>query len=370
MSFDQKDHSNPFRSTITLLGEYDFLREIILATSAVHVATLRRCRGHPARQELADALAARGRAYRLLRQALANLGVASQRAVVMIAVVFFINFDLIDSGQGSWMPHIKAAGKLVASIQNMIDDIPPFLTRLADLVVADCVTYHILGSALASVEDAEIGAFEAIDITSTLQKASIYSYHCCPPFVLGLLARASRLSVKDVLEAKSLVGRLQGFDVATWIHNLKGLPSTDDLAVRISVAYAHRAAACLYVVLVVPDVSMHTAEYLEPASLVHEIFGHLSNVPIEHALAKGVIWPTFLAGAQADDPVSRQWCLQRMQTMWFSTPWICPWGYIESAITMLQDVWKTRDRKAREEAFDGLNWLQELRGSREHCLIV
>lgn len=370
VSFDQDDHKNPFRSTITLLGEYDFLREIILATSAIHIATLRRSRGQPSHRELADALAARGRAYRLLRLALANLGVASKQAVAMIAVVFFVNFDLIDSGQGSWMPHMKAAGNLVSSIQHFQGEIPPFITRLADIVIADCLTYHILGSALAGVGHAAMGAFEAIDIASTLQKAAVYSYHCCPPFVLGLMAMACKLTVEDVLEAKFLVDRLCTFDVERWVHNLEGLHSTDDLEVRVSMASAHRAAACLFIVLIVPDVSMHLAEQLLPASIVQEIFGHLSAIPIEHALAKGVIWPTFLAGAQADDPISRRWYLQRMQKMWFSTAFICPWGYIELAIVMLQDVWQARDRKTKHQILSGPNWLQELRGSKERCLIV
>lgn len=370
VSFDQNDHSNPFRSTITLTGEYDFLREIILATSAIHIATLRRSRGCAAHQELADALLARGTAYRLLRGALSNLGVASHRAIVMIAVVFFINFDLIDSGQGSWMPHMKAAGNLVSSLRNLEGDIPPFITQLADVVVADCLTYHILGSALGGVDATVMSAFQAIDITSTLQKAAVHSYHCCPPFVLGLLARACKLSVQDVVEAELLVHQLRTYDVEAWVHSLDGLPATDDLEVRVSLASAHRAAACLYVVLVVPDVLIRLAgpNLLDP--LVHELFSHLSAIPVDHALAKGVIWPTFLAGAQAEDVISRQWCLRRMQTMWYSTPWICPWGYIESAIGMMQGVWKTRDQKTRDAIHNGPNWLQELRGLEQNCLIV
>lgn len=370
MSFDQNDHSNPFRSAITLTGEYDFLREIILATSAIHISTIRRSRGYPAHQELADALAARGTAYFLLRQALGNLGVASQRAIVMIAVVFFINFDLIDSGHGSWMPHMKAAGGLVSSLRDLKGDIPPFIAQLADVVVADCLSYHILGSALGGVDETAIGAFQAIDIASTLQKAAVYSYHCCPPFVFDLLARACKLSVENVAEAEVLVNQLRAYEVEAWLRDLEGLPSTDDVEVRLSMGFAHRAAACLFVVLVVPKVLNQLASPNLLEILVRELFGHLSAIPIEHALAKGVIWPTFLAGAQADDAASRQWCLLRMQTMWYSTPWICPWGYIESAIGMMQDVWKARDQKTKDKIDGGLNWLQELRGLKQYCLIV
>lgn len=355
------------------MGEYDFLQQIILATSAIHIVTLRRSRGIPVRQELADALAARGRAYRLLRQALANLSVtSSQRAIVLIAVVFFINFDLIDSGHGSWMPHMEAAGSLMTSLANLKPgEIPPFIAQLADVVVADCLAYHILGSTLASVKGAAIKAFEAIDIAPTLQKAAAYSYHCSPPFVLEILSKACRLSVQDVMEAESLLSQLRTYDVATWVRSLEGLPVVDDIEVRLSLASAHRAAACLFVALVVPEASMNHLDGCHLLEFLHqELFGHLSAIPIEHTLAKGVIWPTFMAGSQANDASSRQWCLQRMQTMWYSTPWICPWGYIESASSMMQDVWNAKDQRERDGISNGLNWLQELRGLKGHCLIV
>lgn len=372
VSFDQNDRNNPFRSAITLIGEYDFLQEIILATSAIHIATLRRSRGISVCQELADALAARGRAYRLLRQALANLSVTRQRAIVLIAVVFFINFDLIDSGHGSWMPHMEAAGSLMTSLGNLRNgEIPPFIAQLADVVVSDCLTYHILGSTLTSVGGTVIEAFEAIDIAPMLQKAAAYSYHCCPPFILGILSQACKLSVQDVAEADSLLHQLRTYDVAFWVRKLEGLPPNDDSETRVSLASAHRAAACLYAALVVPGVSMmHLDGHHVLDFLLQELFTHLRAIPIDHALAKGVIWPTFMAGAQAKDAPNRQWCLQRMQTMWYSTPWICPWGYIESAISMMQDVWNARDQKERDGGFNDLNWLQELRGMKGHCLIV
>ncbi|ROV95273.1 hypothetical protein VPNG_08972 [Cytospora leucostoma] len=427
VSFDQQDHSNPFRSVIALLGSFDYLREIILATSAVHMVTLRRSHGQPHhQQELIDALTARGRAYRLLREALGGHNTTTTPTtahIVFIAVVFFINFDLIDSGRGNWKTHLQAAGRLITSIQgstaasttSRTAPTPPrAIAQLADTVMADCITYHILGSVLtappppppppppeedgdedgsAAAAEGPLSAFTGIDIPAALQRAAAVSYGCFPPPMLDVLSRAGRLaafvnghaSSADAVvgEAAALMGQLRGVDVRAWVYGIEGLSPRDDLEVRVSMACAHRAAICLYVVLAVPDVvvvryrSDHRLggrddDGYGPAEcrLAREVLYHLACVPVDHALAKGLIWPTFMAGAQVEDLASRQWCLGRMQRIWRSSPWSCPWGYVEAAMDMMQRVWEARDRKLEEGDRDGMNWLQEMRATADHVLIV
>lgn len=420
VSFDQQDHNNPFRSVITLLGSFDYLREIIVATSAVHMVTLRRSHGHPHQRELIDALTAKGRAYRLLRRALDQQLDAASLSIVFIAVVFFINFDLIDSGRGSWKTHIEAAVKLIGSIQGIQQggaaaastsitstttaNIPPGVAQLADLVMADCVTYHILGAGFSGAADnqAAAAAFAGVDVAATLQRAAPFSYGCYPPPMLDVLSRAARLSAGEGAEAAALLRRLRAVDVRAWVYGIEGLAPNDDREVRVSVACAHRAATCLYVVLAVPDVVLYhpvdadlvgdgggggggddggdggdgakaaaSAAAAGVEALSREVLYHLASVPVAHSLAKGLIWPTFMAGAQAEDLASRQWCLGRMQRIWQSTPWICPWGYIQSAMNMMQRVWERRDRRLKEgDHGEGMNWLQEVKATADHVLIV
>lgn len=355
---------------VTLLSGFDYLREIILATSAVHIVALRRSNGHSHNKELVDALTAKGRAYGLLRHAINNLDAAS-KPMVMIAVVFCINFDLIDSGRGKWKAHVEAAGNLIASLRDLEHQLPPSVAQLADIVVADCITYHVLGSLFANPNDHPTSAFKSIDLPATLQRAAAFSYGCSPPLVLDILSTASNLFPDDVAGAAGLLEQLCTLDVRTWVCNINGLPPLDDLEVRISLANAHRVAACLYIVLVVPRVSdaLQLPCILTAESLLVETLGYLASVPVEHSLAKGAIWPTFMAGAQADDPVIRQWCLERMRVVGHSTPWVCPWGYIDSAMDMLQRVWQMRDDKTNYRQ-GSLNWLQEMRAMKDHCLIV
>lgn len=377
---------------ISLLGAFDYLREIILATAAMHKVALHRAHGLPHRQELVDALAAKGRAYRLLRRALDDLDPAN-KPIVLIAVVFFINFDLIDSGRGSWKMHIEAAGNIITSITSLGSslDLPPSVAQLADVVVADCITYYALGSLFTRLDrsgTSTMSAFAAVDLPATLQRAAAFSYGCSPPLVLDALSRAARLRPDDVPGAAALLARLRALDVGAWVRGIQGLPPRDDLALRVAMADAHRAAACLYIVLAVPGAAAAAAaaasgaysSFSPPPShsfdaatdaLLQEILGHLASVPIEHALAKGVTWPTFVAGAQARDAASRRWCMGRLHAVWHSTPWACPWGFIESAMDMLQRIWHIRDAKAARDGHErDANWLQEVRGMADHCLIV
>lgn len=355
---------------VMLLGGFNYLKEIVLATSAVHLVSIRRYRGHPHKQELIDALTAKGRAYRLLRQALGNLNAAS-KPMVMIAVVFFINFDLIDSGRGNWKTHIEAAAKLITSIQNLSTNLPLPVATLADVVVADCITYHILGSAFARPDDTAMSAFDSVDFMATLQRTEAFSYGCSPPLVLNTISKASRLSPTDVEEAASLIDQLRAYDSRSWVYNIQGLSSYDDLDVRISMANSHRLAAVLYIALAVPE----ALDYVQPPtttdSILAETIGYLASVPLEHSLAKGAMWPTFMAGAQADDQNTRLWCFGRMQDTWKYAPWACPWGYIESAMSMMQEIWKARDEDMRNNKGGAAgNWLQYIRGTTDRCLIV
>ncbi|KAJ0118702.1 criflavine sensitivity control protein acr-2 [Diaporthe amygdali] len=338
-----------------------------------HMVTLRRARGLTYQKELVDALTAKGQAFRLLRRALDNLA-AVDKPIAVVAVVFFINFDLIESGRGCWKTHVEAAGNLLNSIHAMEirKQIPPSVANLADIVVADCITYHVLGSAFASSGDTALSAFESIDITSVLQRAAAFSYGCYPPIMLETLSRASRLSQNDVCQAGALMDELCGLDFRTWVYSIPGLSPKDDLEVRVSIADAHRAATCLYILLAVPDLERDSLsdQSITAESQTRKVLDQLASVPIEHALAKGLIWPTFMVGAQTNDLAERQWCLGRMHKIWLSNAFVCPWGYVESAITMMQRVWETKDAKSKHGGHSGMNWLQELKAASDHALIV
>lgn len=335
----------------------------------MHLAALHGYQDRPGMPELVDALVAKDKAIRLLRSAVDNV-VPANHAMVLAATVFFINLDLIDSGKGAWQAHIEAASALMSTLHSQVLALGPSLMSLIDAIAADCLTYRVLGSVISGVAPGAWAHHDLTDLFSTLKRAEPYSYHCCPPAILQTIMSASCLCSDDVDDTRvnlalSLLDQARSLDVTEWVYSIRGLSAQDDLGARISLASAHRAAACLYILLAVPEIAVGL---LSPDVLVREVLGHLASVPIDHVLLKGTVWPTFMAGAQTDDRQQREWCINRMQAVWASNPWICPWGYIRTAIQMLQDLWGARDQTPADQR--KANWLQEIKRMRDKCLIV
>ncbi|KAK0647190.1 fungal-specific transcription factor domain-containing protein [Cercophora newfieldiana] len=388
VSIDQDTH-NPFRIMVPLIQQYKYLQAIVVATSAMHLATMRRYHGLPAQQETVDAFAAKGKAIRLLRAAIENATPGNQ-TTILAAIVFFVNLDLIDSGKGVWETHVKAAETLISSLHRQtrggqkLNREESSLAPLADVIAADCLTYRILGSTITGHAVEGFGDQHPIDVLSVLQRAQAHSYHCCPPTIMQTILHASQLcahgskletgnddnslTLRSMLA--SLFARAREVDVEGWVHSIQGLSPEDDLNARVSIASAHRAAACLYIALIMPAPDGGEPVSISPIydELVAQILQNLSNVPIEHVLLKGTVWPTFMAGAQTDNLGWREDCLKRLDAVWTTNTHVCPWGYVRTAMEMLQQIW--RSKEADYEGKGRGNWLHQLRNSGGSALIV
>ncbi|KAL1853240.1 hypothetical protein VTK73DRAFT_9050 [Phialemonium thermophilum] len=395
VSYDRPDR-NPFRFMITLMGRFPYLREIVVAIGAIHLVARRRARDQRVGEELIDAFSARASAIRLLRHALNHID-ESNRQAILAAVVFFVNFDLIDSGRGGWKTHLDAAGTLVRTLcpggvdaagpQRGANSFDLAMAQLGDVVIADCLTYHIFGATLSVMDETTAQVYDGIDIPAVLGRAEAYTYHGCPPEILRIVAQANRTIPSgrngwDVgndgrhqdetnRAVTSLLAQAVAVDVREWVHSIRGLAPEDDRETRVKLASAHRAAACLYISLIAPSGGADSDDGTREAAraLVDEILGHLSSIPENHELFKGSVWPAFLAGGQTDDPAQRLWCLTALKGLWLSSTWISPWGYVQTATKTLQQIWAVRDglppaQRAR------WNWLRELRSSGESALIV
>lgn len=362
---------------IPLIEQFDYLEAIVVATGALHLATLHKYQGRPVSHELVDALAAKGNAIRLLRIAVDGCTPANQTTIIA-AILFFVNLDLIDSGRGVWKNHIDAAGSLIASLQRQKAQLTPSLVPLADAITHDCLTYRIFGSMINGPEAAAGPIYDDIDVHAMLEAGQAFSYHCCPPVILRIILAASKIGeeVNSTLTDRTtihdrvgeLVQEARSFDIEKWVYSIEGLSPHDDLDARIKLAEAHRAAACLYAILVASDPEDDAWPQTQLDDLAMETFFHLSFVPIDHVHLKATILPTFMAGAQADDEVWRAWCLERLQAIWTKNPFICPWGYIRTAMGMLQEIWAARDQDVKMGA--KVNWLRRLKNSQETYLIV
>jgi hypothetical protein len=370
VSFDQQDQ-NPFRAIIPLAEKFDFLQAIIVATGAMHLAALHGFETEPGKPELVDALVAKDKAIKLLRVAVDEVTPANQ-PMVLAGTVFLINLELIDSGKGGWQAHMAAASTLMSALHGPVHKLDQSLMACVDAIAADCLTYRVLGSAISGVSMASWAKNDLAEFFSVLKRAEAYSYHCCPPEILQILLSVSRLCSKSTSsslsraeDALALIYQARSLDVTEWVHSIRGLSAKDDLDIRVSIALAHRATACLYILLAVPEAAPSPALM---DMLVQEVLGHLAAVPVDHIHLKGTVWPTFVVGAQTDDSSQRAWCIGRMQAVSSRNPWICPWGYIRTAMQTMEQLWEVRDRDLVTEG--RRNWLLELNSMRDKCLIV
>ncbi|KAK3334286.1 fungal-specific transcription factor domain-containing protein [Neurospora tetraspora] len=382
VSIDQKER-NPFRAIIPLVRKFDYLQSVVLATAAMHLSTLHKYQGQslPSESALVDALMLKSRVLHLLRAAISD-DTLTDKAMILSAIVFLVNLDLIDSGRGGWKAHVEAARRLISSLYLTRAHLDGAIAPLVNAIAADCLTYRIYGSTISgNTWSSEDTIDDGVVLPYILQNAEAYSYHCAPPAILQIILSASQLcsgssttletdgGVERIATAAALLHKARNFDVQTWVYNINGLPPDDDLEARVSVASAHRAAACLFVLLSVPEAGLLELPLLEPKDLVQEILGHLSCIPEDHVHLKGTVWPTFIVGAETDDLNERAWCLERLVAVWTKNPWTYPWGYVHTATEMLQEIWRSKDLAA-QQGDDGINWLQRLKATGNSCLIV
>ncbi|KAI1805614.1 fungal-specific transcription factor domain-containing protein [Daldinia bambusicola] len=315
--------ANPFRNLIPISQKYPFLREIIIAASALHFCNAARWQKcpRPAAESLVDALRARHRAIKSLQDVIEHYKVqgdvendSAGRDALLAAVLFFVNFALLDSGKGGWRAHMNFVGTLLRmrtsnfSNQAQIRPKPeedhtfsldfteydallslPFTRRPAapsqspsvgDYIASDCVAYYIWSNALDSLVlssnklIATPPAFgeEGIGLYNILIRTEANSYHSCPSSLFYAIYRTSQLARdirsnetsvlndKQIEACLSLLRDIQAFDGDAWavkvfaqIVSVTGYADETELHYRRHIAGTYRAAVFLYILLVAPE---------------------------------------------------------------------------------------------------------------------
>ncbi|KAE8405969.1 fungal-specific transcription factor domain-containing protein [Aspergillus pseudonomiae] len=387
-------NENPFRSLIPICRDQPILLHIIVANAAMHISSMSRpsVGSHmggvqtlllgdsslnilsntrhsidaPAGATL-DALSAKQNAIHLLKTALENLPSTDVDLIVTV-ILLFINLELIDSGKNAWRAHVEGAMKLISSLKSFENDQLSPIALIRDRITSDCLTYHVLGSTLTNSTTFLDPFALPIDITTILRRSEANSYLSFPTTLLQILFRACELSNIAfrlpttechtlINEAHSLLDAAQSFDVAAWANSVEGAP-TQRTPNRIHTGLAHQNAVCIYIYRSIT----HYPADMNSEALVTEIIHHLSFVDPKDPLSKATSWPTFIAGAETDNPVYRQWALDRLNRLWN----VLPWGYVQTAVEVMQMAWRLRD----ESGLHSTGWVQQLKALGNHWLIA
>ncbi|KAI1654469.1 fungal-specific transcription factor domain-containing protein [Daldinia decipiens] len=325
--------ANPFRDLVPISHKYPFLREIIIAASALHFCNGARWHKSPwhAADSLADALRARHRAIKSLQEVIEHHKVQGHvenddagRDALLAAVLFFVNFALVDSGKGGWRAHMNFVGTLLrmqtSNPSKLIELGPKTLEEdsgsssnftaydavvplpfahhpatssqslgIRDYIASDSIAYYIWSSALDSLVSSSNNfvtvppAFDGddIEIFHILLRTEANSYHSCPSSLLYAIYRTSQLarnirsneasvlSGKQIQSCLALLDEVQAFDSDAWavkvctqIAAVVGYADETELHYRRHIADTYRAAVFLYILLVAPEVP-HQNPYRE-----------------------------------------------------------------------------------------------------------
>ncbi|QPC58163.1 hypothetical protein HYE67_000394 [Fusarium culmorum] len=374
VAYDMPD--NPFRNLLKFTQAHPLLRQVIIAASATHMYNRSRPwlssdsldRGLGPRNLLMDALEAKHQVLRMLPSALQSIE-STGGDIVLAAILFLINVELIESGKHNWKAHFDGAEK-VMKLLGPVSDVDE---SLRDYIVSDYFIYYILNSTFRPTASDSHSYFESCEAIQVLGKAT-NSYYCCPPELLEIMLIAARLSntkpdevvSADMVTAAgaALLDRARNFDVFPWAQdiNLSNIPSTeqDPVLSRFRAATSHRLAICLYILHAIPSVRAWVGEDLAD-TIFTELHQMLCMIPDDDINLKATTWVTFVFGACARTPEMKDWVTVQIKKLMIESPW----GFLYAARDALQMLWSVQ-----AEGMPMTSWVQTLRDLHMDFLIV
>ena len=137
-----------------------------------------------------DALLAKQQALSLMAQSVASVTPANVD-VILAAILMFINYDLIESGQDKWRVHIEGARQLIERL-----DRPPYLqqpiSKLRLAVLSDFLVFFVIGSTF-SFSTSRVLIPESIDLDPILRYAETNNYLSLPGPLLRIMVESFKL---------------------------------------------------------------------------------------------------------------------------------------------------------------------------------
>lgn len=392
---------NPIRDLIPATSAYPLLLHIIVANSAFHVFNITQnqmsrsaCQGErsqtvmayyqavsqfggPLKSSYRDALVAKQHALTSLAQSVATVN-ASNIDLVLVTILLFVNYALVESGRDKWKVHMDGALKLIGLLGE-----PPYIqrpmSRLRQTVLSDFLVFYILGSTFCFTTMPGLIP-DSIELEPILRYAETNNYLSCPGPLLRIMIESFALpdthdsprvtdatsSVQD--QVGVLLQRALAFDPIAWSCEFEPASPYEDLKQRIRIASAHRSAVCIYLARVLPA----TNPLLSPTSgtalvsltgLADDVVLHISHLKPSDALFKSICWPLFLAGAESEDPAQREWIMNTLDELYG----IMFWGYLRTSKRVLEAIWRFKD-----EAGEGADncWVEQVKDFGNEILIA
>jgi hypothetical protein len=392
---------NPMRDLIPATSAYPLLLQIIIANSAFHVFNITQNPmgqsayqgeqsptvvayyqavsrfGGPLKSSYRDALVAKQQALGLLARSVSSVN-TSNIDLILVTILLFVNYALVESGRDKWKVHMDGALKLIKLLGE-----PPYLqrpmSRLRQTILSDLLVFHILGSTFSFTTLPALIP-DTIELEPILRYAETNNYLSCPGPLLRIMLESfalpdtfnspSKTNTQDYIQEQVgvLLQRALAFDPISWSLEFERASPFEDIEQRIRIASAHRSAVCIYLARVLPS----TNSLLDPSSgtalvsltaLADDVVHHISHLQPGDALFKSICWPLFLAGAESEDPRQREWIMNTLDQLYG----LMFWGYLHTSKRVLEAIWKFKDEAG---AGTGNCWVEEVKDFGNEILIA
>lgn len=160
-------------------------------------------------------------------------------------------------------------------------------------------------------------------------------------------------NIQNPMEATyaSIINKIQSFDPIQWSHHTSVLVPESDLPQRTRLASAYKSAALIYAIRVL---SPKTALPAQMTSLSSTVLSHLGAIPTKDSFFKCILWPTFIAGAEAVDAEWRKMAMGIIHAFWLE---LKP-ANVANAAAVLDSIWKKADSRSGEVGGGG--WMDHV----------
>ncbi|KAE8400322.1 fungal-specific transcription factor domain-containing protein [Aspergillus pseudonomiae] len=377
--------NNPFKEFMSLIPSSRGLCHIMVSIAALHQAQRElnstRLIGNeqfPGALDTAEGARESPRFYQYLyhkQQALYLLRTRYHEALchdsygVIASVLLFIWLACLESGRNTWAYHLNGL-KQIMQAQILSMDLAPSTSltaafcRFYEYFDTSYAIFEILGSTLVKSKQQYKPLFTSIPIIDILKRSESLTWTGCPADVLYVLSLVNSACSGPVAPGPDVIvhlfSQIENFSPQRWAF---ATPNTSYLTVRYHVACIYKAAALIYMSQALSHTSpqYYPIESHMPGSL-DSIIGHFTSVGPGDTHFKGLLWPAFIIGAEAQTEHQRSAIMEVFEHLW--SFWRA--HNVSHALEVLQKIWQ---RQATPEGASQ-PWIEYLYEQGENWMFV
>lgn len=197
------------------------------------------------------------------------------------------------------------------------------------------------------------------ELSAVLERAERWSWTGCPAELVGVLHALNGLQSQSrearQKEAESTLNRLDKFSCSDWALHFPGKYLHKQ---RFHMASAYKGAIVIYASRAL---STHCDDPLLVENIVDLSLQHLQQISPSDSHFKGILWPSFIIGAEARLPEQRSWIANALEQLYGM---VHMWN-IKRGLSVLHRLW------ARPSpAYDNKSWLEEVYDMDEKLMLI